>query len=118
MAFDEKIAYRIRETLVNIPNVTEKFMFGGVCFMINDKMCVGVVKDEMMCRINPEMDETVLEIDGCRPMDFTGKRMKGYVFVSEEAMKTKKKLEYWVNLCLDFNALAKASKKKPKKSKS
>ena len=117
MAFDEKLADRIRETLADVPNVYEKYMFGGVCFMVDDKMCVGVVKEEMMCRINPEMDEIVLEMNGCRPMDFTGKRMKGYVFISEETMKTKKKLDYWINLCLEFNSIAKASKKKPKNSK-
>ena len=117
MAFDEQLADRIRETLVDVPNVYEKYMFGGVCFMVDDKMCVGVVKEEMMCRINPEMEEIVLEMNGCRPMDFTGKRMKGYVFISEEGMKTKKKLDYWINLCLEFNSIVKASKKKPKSSK-
>src|ERR1700752_653437 len=112
MAFNEKLADRIREALVNVPKVEEKFMFGGVCFMVNGKMCVGVVKDEMMCRIDPAMDEVALEITGCRRMDFTGKPMKGYVFVSEEGMKTKKAFEYWVDLCLEFNSKAKASKKK------
>lgn len=115
MAFDEKLADRIRETLVDVPNVYEKYMFGGVCFMVDDKMCVGVVKDEMMCRINPTMDEVVLEKKGCRRMDFTGKPMKGYVFISEEGMKTRKAFEYWLSLCLEFNSIAKASKKKPKK---
>lgn len=115
MAFSEDLTNRIREALVEVPNVYEKYMFGGVCFMVNDKMCVGVVKDEMMCRINPEMDEIVLEMNGCRAMDFTGKRMKGYVYVGDEGMKTKKDFEYWINLCLEFNVLAKASKKKTKK---
>ncbi len=112
MPYNEILADRIREALVNIPNVTEKHMFGGVCFMVEDKMCVGVVKDEMMCRIDPEMDATVLEMIGCRPMDFTNKPMKGYVYVSDEGMKTKKEFEYWINLCLDFNPKAKSSKKK------
>lgn len=116
MAFDEKLVDRIRESLVGINNVEEKNMFGGVCFMVNGKMCIGVVKDEMMCRINPAMDEIVLEKKGCRIMDFTGKPMKGYVFISEEGMKTKKAFDYWVNLCLEFNSLAKASKKKSKRS--
>ncbi len=116
MAFDEKLVDRIRESLVGINNVEEKNMFGGVCFMVNGKMCIGVVKDEMMCRINPAMDEIVLEKKGCRIMDFTGKPMKGYVFISEEGMKTKKAFDYWVNLCLEFNSLAKASKKKAKRT--
>ncbi len=114
MAFDEQLANRIRESLVTIEKVEEKYMFGGICFMVNGKMCVGVVKEEMMCRINPAMDEVVLEKNGCRPMDFTGKRMKGYVFISDEGMKTKQDFDYWIGLCLEFNALAKASRKKPK----
>lgn len=115
MAYNEKLADRIRESLIDVKKVNEKFMFGGVCFMVNDKMCVGVVKDEMMCRIDPKMNAIVLEKEGCRPMDFTGKPMKGYVFISEEGMKTKKAFEYWIGLCLEFNSKAKASKKKPKR---
>lgn len=115
MAFNEKIADRIREALMDVSKVEEKYMFGGVCFMVNEKMCIGVVKDEMMCRIDPAMEEEVLEKTGCRPMDFTGRPMKGYVYVNEEGMKNKKELNYWVDLCLDFNSKANASKKKKKK---
>ena len=57
MAFDEKLSDRIRAALVKIPKVEEKYMFGGVCYMVNGKMCVGVVKDEMMCRIDPAIHE-------------------------------------------------------------
>jgi TfoX/Sxy family transcriptional regulator of competence genes len=112
MAYNENLVNRIRESLVKTANVIEKNMFGGVCFMVDGKMCLGVVKDEMMCRINPKMDEIVLEKTGCRRMDFTGKPMKGYVFISEEGMKSKKEFDYWVDLCLAFNKEAKASKKK------
>ena len=99
---------------MDLPNVEEKYMFGGVCFMVNDKMCVGVVKDEMMCRINPTLEDEVLEKNGCRPMDFSGKSMKGFVYVSEDGMKKKKDFEYWIGLCLEYNTIAKASKKKKK----
>lgn len=116
MAFDEKLVERIRESLADIKMVEEKNMFGGVCFMVESKMCIGVVKDEMMCRIDPEMDKIVLEKPGCRRMDFTGKPMNGYVFISKEGMNTKKAFEYWVGLCLEFNSKAKASKKKSKKT--
>ena len=116
MAFDEKLADRIRESLVDIPKVEEKFMFGGVCFMVDGKMCIGVVKDEMMCRIDPELDNIVLEKTGCRKMDFTHRPMKGYVYVSDEGMKKKKDFDYWVGLCLEFNAKAKSSKKKKAKN--
>lgn len=118
MSYNQKLVDKIRESLVDLKDVEEKHMFGGVCFMVNGKMCVGVVKDEMMCRINPDLDNIVLERDGCRPMDFTGKRMKGYVFISDEGMKKKKDFDYWISLCLEFNVLAKASKKKPAKKKS
>jgi TfoX/Sxy family transcriptional regulator of competence genes len=116
MAYNEKLVDRLREALMDLPKVEEKQMFGGVCFMVNGKMCMGVVKDEIMCRIDPAMDEIVLEKEGCRPMDFTGRPMKGYVFVSEEGMKNKKDLQYWVDLSLEFNSKAKASKKKSKRA--
>jgi TfoX/Sxy family transcriptional regulator of competence genes len=114
MAYNEKLADRIRDRIADIPNVEEKFMFGGVCYMLNDKMCVGVVKDEMMCRIDPDLYEQALEKPGCREMVFTHRPMKGYVFVSEEGMRTQKEFDYWINLCLDFNSKAKSSKKKKK----
>ena len=114
MAFNEKLSNRIRETLAETPNVEEKYMFGGVCYMVNDKMCVGVVDDELMCRIGPDKYEEALEKTGAREMIFTGKPMVGYVFVSDEGMKTKRDFEYWINLCLDFNKYAKSSKKKKK----
>jgi TfoX/Sxy family transcriptional regulator of competence genes len=85
MAFNEKLVNRICESLIDLPRIEEKHMFGGVCFMVNGKMCMGVVKDEMMCRIDPAMDEIVLEKRGCRPMDFTGRPMKGYVLSVKKA---------------------------------
>lgn len=112
MAYNENLSDNIREILMNVPNVTEKKMFGGICYMVDEKMCIGVVKDEIMCRINPEIEDELLEKVGCRPMDFNGKKMKGYVYINEEAFRTKSELEYWVNLCLEFNPLAKSSKKK------
>ncbi len=117
MAHNERLADRIREALVDTPRTSEKQMFGGVCFMVNNKMCIGVAREEMMCRINPLVEEEALEKSGCRRMDFTGRPMKGYVFVSEEGMKSKKDFMYWINLSLDFNKLAKASKKSSKNKK-
>ena len=112
MAFNEKINDRIREAIADMPNVEEKHMFGGTCFMLNGKMCMGVVQDDMMCRIGPDAYEQALERKGCREMVFTGKPMKGYVFVSEEGMKSKKDFDYWIDLCIKFNKDAKSSKKK------
>ena len=113
MSYNEKLADRIREIIARThKNVEEKKMFGGLCFMVNDKMCVGVEKERLMVRLNPDIYEEVIEKEGCKPMDFTGKIMKGYVFVDLDVLNTKKKLEYWINLALEFNKIAKASKKK------
>jgi TfoX/Sxy family transcriptional regulator of competence genes len=118
MAYNEKLADRVREmTALTHKNVLEKKMFGGLCFMVNDKMCVCVEKERMMVRIDPAVCDEALEQEGCVPMDFTGKVMKGYVFVSDKALNTKSKLHYWVRLALEYNKLAKASKKKPVKKK-
>jgi TfoX/Sxy family transcriptional regulator of competence genes len=114
MAYSEKINNRIREAIADTPRVEEKYMFGGSCFMVNGKMCIGVVEDEMMCRIGPDVYEEALQKRGSREMVFTGRPMKGYVYVSEEGMKTKKEFDYWINLCLEFNKYAKAAKKKKK----
>ena len=85
---------------------------GGLTFMVNDTMCIGIIKDEMMCRIDPDMQEDALSKIGCRIMDFTGRPMKGYVMVDETGMKSKKDFDYWIGLCLEFNRKAKSSKKK------
>ncbi len=113
MAYDEKLADRIREMIAEThKNIEEKKMFGGLCFMVNDKMCVGVEQERLMVRLDPAKYDEVLEKEGCRPMDFTGKVMKGYVFVDTDVLRTKKQLQYWINLALDYNKIAKASKKK------
>jgi len=115
MAYDEKLSDRIREALADVPLVEEKLMFGGVCYMVDGKMCVGVVKDEMMCRVGTAVYEEALEKRGCREMDFAGKPMEGYVYVSSEGMQTKTEFDHWIGLCLAFNKEAKASKKKRSK---
>ena len=112
MAYDEKLANRIRELLLNKRSVEEKKMMGGLTFMVNNKMCVGILKDDLMARIDPEVYESALERRGCREMDFTGRPMKGFAFIDPEGTKSKKDLEYWIKLALDYNKRAKASKKK------
>ena len=115
MAYDEKLANKTREIIASThDNVEEKKMFGGLCFMVDDKMCVGVESDRLMVRLDPGKFEEVMEKEGCRPMDFTGKIMKGFVYVDLASLNTKKKLEYWINLALEYNKIAKASKKKKK----
>ncbi len=118
MAYDEKLADRVREIIALAhKNAVEKAMFGGLCFMVNDKMCVGVEKERLMVRLDPEKYDDVMDKEGVKPMDFTGKVMKGYVFVDIAALNTKKKLEYWMDLALEYNKIAKPSKKKAVKKK-
>lgn len=112
MAYNEKLAVRIRESLTGVVNVKEKQMMGGLTFMVRDKMCVGVFKDEMMCRIDPEQREKLLERKGCRSMEFSGRPMKSYVLVDESGIKGEAAFDYWINLCLEFNKRAKSYKKK------
>ena len=112
MAYNENLANRIREKFYTLENVVEKNMMGGLTFMYNDKMCVGIIKDEMMCRIDPALHDAVVEKTGCRSMDFTKRPMMGYIMIDEIGMKSKKDFEYWIDLAIDFNDRAKSSKKK------
>jgi TfoX/Sxy family transcriptional regulator of competence genes len=111
MAYSNALAERIRARLATLPVVEEKEMMGGLTFMVNDKMCVGVIKDELMCRIDPALHAEAVERIGCRTMDFTKRPMKGYVLVDQSGMGSEGDLSYWLGLALDFNARAKSSKK-------
>ena len=80
--------------------------------MVNDKMCVGVEQERLMVRLDPARYDEVIDKEGCKPMDFTGKVMKGFVFVDLDALNTNKKLNYWIDLALEYNKAAKVSRKK------
>ena len=112
MAFNEQLAQRVRENLPSGLAIEEKKMFGGLCFMIDDKMCCGIVKDEVMLRLDPETMDSALSKNGARPMDFTGKRMKGFIYVSEESWSMDTELRYWLDEALDYNKRVEPSKKK------
>jgi len=114
MAYSEKLADKVRERLAGLPNIEEKQMMGGLTFMLNGKMCVGIIKDELMCRIDPAIHETAIAKTGCRTMDFTNRPMSGFIMVDERGMKNKKDFDYWIDLALEFNKKAKPSKKKKK----
>lgn len=117
MAYNEFLADRISQffTEKGIPFEAKKMM-GGLCFMVDGKMCVGVNRDEIMARIDPEIYEASLLKSGCKEMNFTGRPMKGFVFLTDEATDLEDDLSYWLELALEFNPKAKASKKKKKKS--
>ncbi|HRI79690.1 MAG TPA: TfoX/Sxy family protein [Cyclobacteriaceae bacterium] len=112
MAYNEKLADRIRDRLSKVSRVEEKPMMGGLTFMVNGKMCVGIIKDDLMCRIDKTFHEQAVEKRGCRTMDFTNRPMIGYVLIDETGMTSDKDFDYWMSLSLEFNKFAKASKKK------
>ena len=103
MAYNEYLAERIQRVLQEKGTIwEEKKMMGGLCYMVDDKMCFGIVHDQMMARINPSIYEESLSKPGCKEMNFTGRAMKGFVFVDAEGIDTDDQLEYWIQLCLDF----------------
>ena len=118
MPYNENTADRIRAFFYN-KNVafTEKKMFSGICFMVEEKMCCGTHidkqsgEDVLLCRVGEPAYETIIEDPGCIPMNFTGREMKGYVYALQSAIQTNKGLAKWLQYCLDFNPMAKKSKK-------
>ncbi|WP_136480814.1 TfoX/Sxy family protein [Cognatitamlana onchidii] len=119
MAYDEYLADRIRQQL-NEKQVhfTELKMMGGLCFKLDNKMLCGIHIDKkygdslLMARIGQHVYLDELTKPVCLPMDFTGRPMKGYIFITPEGFDTEKDLSYWLDLCIAFNPLAKASRKK------
>lgn len=114
MAYNEKLANKVREALVQVPNIEEKKMFSGITFMVDGKMCISIGNDRMMCRIDPVLHKASIEKKGCRTVIMKGRELKGWVYISEEGMKTEKDFDYWIGLAFDFNKKAKASKKSKK----
>jgi hypothetical protein len=86
-------------------------MFPGLTFMVNDKMCVCVSRENLMCRFDPVLEDELSGKIGFQKMVMKGKAYKGYCYVSSEGIKSKTNFEFWLNLCLDFNKSAKSSKK-------
>lgn len=103
MAFDFKLADRIREYLAQFPKLKlkEKKMFGGLAFMVNGKMCINVSGENLMCRFDPELHEKISEKRGFDKMVMRGKELKGYCYIEPIGFKSKKDFEFWVNLCLE-----------------
>ena len=123
MAFDENLVSRIRAVLSAQPGITERRMFGGVAFLRNGLMFVGVSANTLMARVGKANYEDSLARKHVRVMDFTGKPMAGYVFVDAEGTNTKDELAFWVNRSACFVATlppkdAKAHKGSPRKAKS
>ena len=102
MAFDKGVAQRLRELFAGRTDVVEKKMFGGIAFMVSGNMCCGVVGEELMARVGPEQYEAALKEPHAREMDFTGKPMKGFVYVGAAGFESDDDLASWVNRCEQF----------------
>ena len=108
MAFNEQLADRVRDELdAQRAHYKELNMMGGLCFMVDDKMCVGIVGEQLMARIDPDIYQDVMTKEAASEMNFTGRAMKGFVFVNPEGVDMDNDLAYWVELCLEFNPHAK-----------
>ena len=117
MAYDEALEHRIRQFFKRKRIRPEaRAMMGGLCFMVKGKMCVGVEKTRLMARIGPDAYEGALARKGCRPMDFTGRPMRGFVFVGLDGLGSEQELGYWLELALAYNAVAKKSARKKSKT--
>jgi TfoX/Sxy family transcriptional regulator of competence genes len=102
MAYDEGLAERIRESLDETANVNEKKMFGGLAFMLRGNMCVGVVGEELMVRVGPDAYADALAQPHAREMDFTGKPMKGLVYVAAPGVEADEDLDAWIGRGVAF----------------
>jgi TfoX/Sxy family transcriptional regulator of competence genes len=102
MAYNEKLAVRIREKITGIKDVSEKKMFGGIAFLLNGKMFCGVLKDDLVARVNKNDSDNLLKIPNVRPMDFTGRPMKGFLYIGPKQTGTSLKLDKWLKITLDY----------------
>jgi len=114
MPFNEILAVRVRDALSGTRKVEVKKMMGGLTFMVNKKMALGVLRDDLMVRFDPADHEIALRRKGCREMDFTGRPMKGFVFVGPDGTRLTKDLRHWVGIALEYNKKAKPSRKRGK----
>lgn len=116
MAFDETLAKRVRALLIGRTGYSERRMFGGIAFMLEGKMCCGVLNDELVARVSAGDYAAALTQPQVRPMDFTGRPMKGYLYIAAAAIAGDGSLAMWVERCVSFVTTLPAKAPKPKKS--
>ena len=104
MAFDPDLAQRVREVLSGRPGITERKMFGGLAFLVDGKMFIGIRNASLMARVGPERHADALAMPHVRVMDFTGRAMKGYVYIDAPAVAAESDLKAWVLWCADYVA--------------
>lgn len=113
MAYSEYLADRVRQRMSSLDNIIEKKMMGGLIFMVNDKMCVGIgeekktKEDQLMVRVGKLAYEDLLGQKGSSLMDFTGRPMRGFLFISPDGFDAEDDLDFWVEKALEFNKLIK-----------
>jgi TfoX/Sxy family transcriptional regulator of competence genes len=104
MAFDPALAQRVRDVLIGRSNIAERKMFGGIAFLVDGKMFIGIRNASLMARVGPERHQDALALPDVRVMDFTGRPMKGYVYVDPPAIAEEKDLKAWVLWCVEYVA--------------
>jgi TfoX/Sxy family transcriptional regulator of competence genes len=115
MAYDEKLAERVRRVVPPTANIDEKKMFGGVAFLLDGKMFIGVADTDLMVRVGPAAYEAALERPYVRPMDFTGRPLTGFIFVSAAGSRTDKAVGEWVRRAMQFVDTLPVKTKKPRR---
>lgn len=121
MAYDQLLARRVRNYLSGFPHllINEKKMFGGLAFLINGKMCVNVSGQNLMCRFDPALTESLSAMKGFLPMVMSDKEYKGYCYIEPHGIQEEVDFQFWIQQCLTFNNTARSSKKvAPKDNKS
>ena len=113
MPYSESLAQRLRQTFADRRNITEKKMFGGIGFLLNDHMCVGVWKNSLIARIHPDNYSAALAEDHVQEFDITGRPMRGWIMVDPDGLDTDDQLTHWVQAAIDF--VSTLPKKQPAK---
>jgi TfoX/Sxy family transcriptional regulator of competence genes len=114
VAYDDKLAGRVRKLLVSRRSITEKKMFGGLAFLSDGRMCCGVLDDELVVRVGPVRYQEALAEPHARPMDFTGKPLAGFVYVAPAGLRSRQALQQWVHRGVEFASAQPAKKTKRK----
>ena len=102
MPYDDGLAHRVREALDARAGVTEREMFGGVGFLVDDNLCCGVIGDSLVVRVGPDAYDDALDEPHARPFDFTGREMRGWIFVDQAGLASDAALDAWIDRSLAF----------------
>ena len=117
MAYDEKLAERVRKAVATRKGMTEKRMFGGLAFLLGGRMCCGILNDDLMVRVGPERYAAALARPHVRPMDFTGRPLSGFIYVGSPGVKAGAALAKWLREAAEYASSLPAGKVAPKKRK-